>query len=166
MRRGIIVLLLALAGAVTAYYCCFLLGTAEPRALLRSEHPELSWLKDDFRLADAEFQRISALHAGYLPQCKERCSQIDQLNHQLSVLLTEVREVTPQVSTLLAERSRIWAVCQTEMLKHFFEVSRSMPSEQGERYLRWVSTHTHLRQESMSHGQDETTPSPPSTRPR
>ena len=72
MRRGILVLSLALIGALIGYYCCYLLGTSEPRALLRSEHPELSWLKSEFLLTDVEFQRISELHAGYLPQCRER----------------------------------------------------------------------------------------------
>lgn len=154
MRRGLLVLSLALIGALVGYYCCYLLGTAQPRALLRSEHPELSWLKNDFKLTDAEFRRISELHAGYLPQCRERCRQVDRLNDQLSDLLSKVSEVTPELEALLTERARIWSVCQTEMLRHFFEVSRSMSAGQGTRYLEWVSKHTHLRQEAMSHGPD------------
>ena len=159
MRRGILVLSLALIGALVGYYCCYLLGTSEPRALLNSDHPELSWLKNDFRLTDAEFRRISELHTGYLPQCRERCLQVDRLNDQLADTLSKVKEVTPEVAALLTERARIWSVCQTEMLKHFFEVSRSMPADQGTRYLEWVSKNTHLRQEAMSHGRDEGTPS-------
>jgi hypothetical protein len=38
------------------------------------------------------------------------------------------------------------------MVKHFFEVSRSMPSEQGKRYLEWVRVNTCLREQEMNHG--------------
>lgn len=43
--------------------------------------------------------------------------------------------------------------CQAEMLKHFFEVSRAMPPEQGKRYLAWVQEQTCLRQQTMTHGE-------------
>ena len=37
------------------------------------------------------------------------------------------------------------------MLKHFFEVSRTMPPEQGRRYLTWVQEQTCLREQTMNH---------------
>ena len=73
MRRAIVILAVGVAGAAIAYCCFFLMGTATPRALTRSPQPELAWLKHEFKLSDAEFSRISQLHAGYLPQCMERC---------------------------------------------------------------------------------------------
>jgi len=45
------------------------------------------------------------------------------------------------------------ADCQAEMLKHFFEVSRTMPAEQGKRYLAWVQAQTCLHEQTMNHSQ-------------
>jgi hypothetical protein len=152
MRRGILILALGLVGAALAYCCVYLVGTAMPRALMRSEQPELAWLQHEFNLGDAEFKRISELHAGYLPQCMARCRRIDQLNDTLSHALATTTQVTPDIERLLSERAQMRAVCQTEMLKHFFAVSRTMPPEQRKRYLAWVQENTCLREEGMDHG--------------
>ena len=154
MRRGILILALGMAGAVVAYCCFYLMGTATPRALLRSTQPELAWLKHEFNLSDTEFTRISQLHAGYLPQCKERCRRIDELNDKLSNTLASATQVTPELEKLLTDRAQMRATCQAEMLKHFFEVSRTMPPEQGKRYLAWARDNTCLRERAMDHGAD------------
>jgi hypothetical protein len=155
MRRGLLILALGLVGAALAYCCFYLMGTATPRALMQSAQPELAWLKREFNLSDAEFTRISQLHAGYLPQCKERCQRIDELNDTLSTTLASATQVTPELEKLLSERAQIRASCQTEMLKHFFEVSRTMPPEQGKRYLAWVRNNTCLREQAMDHGTEK-----------
>jgi hypothetical protein len=152
MRRGVLILALGLVVAALAYCCVYLMGTTTPRALMRSEQPELAWLKHQFNLGDAEFKRISELHAGYLPQCKERCKRIDELNDTLANRLANATEVTPELEKLLSERAQMRATCQAEMLKHFFEVSRTMPPEQGKRYLAWVRENTCLREQAMDHG--------------
>jgi hypothetical protein len=159
MRRGVLFLILALGCAIGAYYGSYHAATMKPRALLTSEHPELSWLKDEFKLGETEYQRITELHASYLPQCEKRCAQIEKLNDQLSSTLSNLTHVTSEVDSLLTERAQLSAVCQREMLKHFLEVSQTMPREQGKRYLDWISKNSHLRQESMSHGGSETSPS-------
>ena len=154
MKRGLLILTLGLAGAVIAFCCVYRMGTATPRALRQSAQPELAWLKHEFNLGDAEFKRISQLHEGYLPQCMERCRHIDQLNGTLSNALVTATQVTPEIEKLLSERAQMRASCQTEMLKHFFEVSRTMPPEQGKRYLAWVRENTCLREQAMDHGLD------------
>src|SRR4029434_8395152 len=117
MRRGLLILALGLVGAALAYCCVYLMGTATPRALMQSAQPELAWLKQTLNLGDAQFTRISQLHARYLPQCKERCQRIDELNDTLSTTLASATQVTPEVEKLLSERAQIRASCQTEMLK-------------------------------------------------
>jgi hypothetical protein len=42
---------------------------------------------------------------------------------------------------LLAERSKMRADCEAEMLQHFLGISRTMPPEQGRQYLAWVEQH-------------------------
>lgn len=154
MKRGLLILGLGVVGAVVAYCCVYLMGTAKPRAMIQSLKPELAWLMHEFNLGDAEFKRISELHAGYLPQCMERCRRIDELNDKLSNTLASATQVTPEMEKLLNERAQMRATCQAEMLKHFFEVSRTMPPEQGKRYLAWARDNTCLREQPMDHGAD------------
>ena len=155
MKRGLLILTLGLVGAVVAFCCVYRMGTATPRALRQSAQPELAWLKHEFNLGDAEFKRISVLHAGYLPQCQERCRRVDELNDKLTNALATATHVTPDIETLLKERAQMRATCQSEMLKHFFEVIRTMPPEQGQRYLAWVRDNTCLRKQAMDHGTDD-----------
>jgi hypothetical protein len=157
MKRGLLILVLGLAAGWAAFYCLYRMGTATPRALLQSPQPELAWLKHEFKLDDAEFQRIAALHAGYQPRCRARCEQIERLNDRLSAALTDAAHLTPELEKLLGERAQMRATCQAEMLKHFFEVSRAMPPEQGRRYLAWAREHTCLSEAGMDHGQENRT---------
>lgn len=151
MRRGFLILGLGVTAAVAAYFCVYLAGTTGPRTWLQNRQPELVWLKQEFKLSDAEFARVSQLHEAYLPQCRERCRLIRQMNEQLSRLLATSSGVTPAVETALAERATMRGECQAAMLKHFFEVSRTMPPEQGRRYLAWVQEQTCLREQMMNH---------------
>lgn len=154
MKRGLLILGLGVVGAVLAYYCVYLIGTATPRAMMQSPQPELAWLKHEFNLGDAEFKRISELHDDYLPQCIERCRRIDESNGRLFKTLDTATEITPDIETLLKERAQLRATCQSEMLEHFFEVSRTMPPEHGRRYLAWARDNTCLREQAMDHGAD------------
>lgn len=133
-------------GMFAAFYH---LGTARCREMMREAQPELAWLKKEFNLTDAEYARITALHQAYLPQCAKRCSVIDELNTRLKASLAEAAPVTAEVENLLAERARVRAQCETEMLKHFQEVSRLMTPEQSRRYLSWVQEETVLRPQAM-----------------
>jgi hypothetical protein len=130
-----------------------LLGTTTPRAWLRNQQPELAWLKHEFNLSDSQFARISQLHEGYLPQCKERCRHIEELNNKLMKAIGATAQITPEIEKLLADRARMRADCQAEMLRHFFDVSRAMPADQGKRYLAWVQTQTCLHEQAMNHTQ-------------
>ena len=152
MKRGILILALGLVVAALAYCCVYLMGTATPRALMRSAQPELAWLKHEFNVSDSELSRISKLHGAYLSQCKEHCRQIENLNNKLTKAIGSAAQVTPEIEKLLDERGRMRTECQAEMLKHFFAVSQTMPPEQGKRYLAWVQEHTCLSEPLMNHG--------------
>jgi hypothetical protein len=134
-----------------AYVCVYLAGTRSSRGWLRSDEPALAWLKHEFNLNDAEFTRIARLHQAYLPQCRERCQQIERINQQLTQAIASATQVTPEIVTILDARGRLQAQCQAAMLKHFFEISQAMPPEQGRRYLNWVQKQTCLNQQSASH---------------
>ncbi len=147
MKKGPAILLLGLLLSAAAFVGFYYLGTAHCRAMMRQPQPELAWLRNEFHLSDAEFARISQLHEAYLPKCRERCRRIAEENTKLQQLLARSTTVTPEIQALLAERAKMRADCEAEMLQHFLEVSRTMPAEQGRRYLAWV------QQESSLHGQ-------------
>jgi hypothetical protein len=60
--------------------------------------------------------------------------------------------MTPEIEAAVAESARLRGECQRNMLKHFYEVSRTMPPEQGRRYLAWVQERTCLSGEGMMSG--------------
>ena len=151
MRNGIIILLLGLAAAAAAYGCVYFVCMSPIRSLQRSEKPELAWLKDEFNLNDADFKRISELHAAYLPQCREMCREIEASNVKLQTLLSGAMNMSPEITAGLAESARLRSECQTMMLRHFFQVSQTMPPEQGRRYLSWVKEKTFLPDFGMPH---------------
>jgi hypothetical protein len=153
MKKTWIILFAGIAIAVAAYLTCYSICTAPSRALAREPEPELAWLKKEFHLNDAEFQRVSEMHSTYLSGCAERCRKIDEKNEKLKQLLGATNAVTPEVEQLLLEAARLRAECQKQMLQHFYEVSRTMPADQGQRYLAWVQQRTILpdSHEEMHH---------------
>jgi hypothetical protein len=149
MKRGLIILAFGLAVAAAAYACSFFMCTSPARALQRSPQPELAWLKDEFKLSDSEFQRISELHAAYLPRCAEMCKRIDAQNARLEKLLAGATNSSPEIEAALQEGAQLRAECQTTMLRHFFQVSQTMPAEQGQRYMAWVKEKVFAPNEEM-----------------
>jgi len=144
MKKGVLILVFGLIAAAAAYGCIYLACTASTRSLQRSDKPELAWLKEEFNLNDAEFKRVSDLHEAYLPQCREMCIQIDAQNTKLQKLLAGATDLSPEIERELVESSRLRTECQTMMLRHFFQVSQTMPPEQGRRYLSWVEAKAFL----------------------
>jgi hypothetical protein len=144
MRRAWVVLFAGLLIAAAAYFGIYYAGTAASRRLEQSETPELAWLKAEFHLGDAEFQRVCQVHEGYLAGCAERCRRIDEKNADLKRLLADAKTITPEIEKTLNEAAQLRAACQKQMLQHFYEVSQTMPPEQGLRYLAWVQQRTVL----------------------
>lgn len=154
MKKSPLILVLGLLASGLAFSGFYYLGTIRCRDMMRDSKPELAWLKKEFKLSDAEFTRISQLHEAYLPQCRERCKRIKEQDEKLQQLLAQSKTVTPEIQNLLAERARTRAECEAEMLKHFLEVSRTMPPKQGERYLAWIQEQTSLRGQGMQDRHD------------
>ena len=75
---------------------------------------------------------------------------IDAQNVELQKLLVGATNVTPKIESALAQASRLRAECQAMMLRHFMQVSQTMPPEQGRRYLAWVKEKAFLPNYGMS----------------
>ena len=138
------ILLLGIVLALAAYFTFYYASTARSRRMERMDAPELAWLQDQFHLTDAEFARIRQMHEAYLEGCAQRCANIDEVNQHLRMLLAATNTVTPEIERTLAQAAALRAECQAKMLQHFYEVSRTMPAEQGRRYLEWVQQQTIL----------------------
>ncbi len=147
--RAAFILLLGVVLGLTACCAIYLAGTAPHRALLHSQEPELAWLRKEFHLSDAEFARISQLHAAYLPECAERCRLINAKNAELKEMLVKRPTPTLEIEKALTDAAQLRLECQKNMLKHFIQVSQTMPPEQGQRYLAWVQEKTLLSSHAM-----------------
>lgn len=142
MKRPWLILAAGITAALIAYAAAYYAGSASYRGMMVSNTPELAWLKQEFSIPDAEFDRISKLHQAYSAACQERCARIDAKNDQLKSLLAATRTVTPAVEAALREAALLRAECQARMLEHFYLVSETMPPPQRERYLAWVINRT------------------------
>jgi hypothetical protein len=132
------ILLAALVTGYTAFWLCTFFGTAEMRSASSDPDPGLIWLRHEFHLTDAEFQRIKALHAAYAEKCDVMCQQIMSANAALDAAISKNEGVTPEVQQALAEVSRVQQDCQQSMLAHMYEVSARMDPNSAERYLRMM----------------------------
>jgi hypothetical protein len=150
MKRAWLIIVGGLLLAFGAYAGFYYAGMARCASMMRSATPELAWLKAEFQLSDDDFARISRMHEAYLAGCAERCRLIDEKNAHLKHLLASTNTVTPEIEQTLAEAAALRAECQKKMLEQFYEVSRTMPANQGKRYLEWVQSQTVL---SDSHSQ-------------
>jgi hypothetical protein len=144
MKRPLLILIAGLLLAVGGYCGIYYAGTAKSCCTAPGNAPELAWLKEEFHLGDADFQRVTEMHDRYLAGCAERCRVIDAKNAALARLLAATNRITPEIEKSLAESALLRAECQKIMLQHFYEVSRSMPPEQAKRYLDWVQSKTVL----------------------
>jgi len=129
MTRSVRIVLLAalmVIGLAAASYFCALRLCARKLA-----SDDLAWLKREFRLQENEMQRIRQLHEGYQPKCREMCEKIAVKRAQLEKTLEAGESPDEQLVQLAALRAQ----CQAQMLRHFQDVSRAMPPQQGRRYL-------------------------------
>ena len=136
------ILSLGLLGAITAYAAIYFTTTAPARAALCSNQPELAWLKQEFKIDDAQFARICEMHAAYLPKCRELCARIQAKNAVLSAKIAKTNAITADMDKEMTEIAQLQADCRKNMLDHFLAVSRAMPPEQARRYLEWVTDQT------------------------
>lgn len=155
MRRSPFILLLVLAGGIVVFAASYLLAQRVCAKHAGSTADDLDWLRQEFRLTDAEMTRVRSLHDGFLPQCGEMCRRIAVKKGELESALAGTTNVTAVAEQKLSELAALRVQCQAQMLRHFAEVSQAMPPEQGKRYLAEMQRitlgfHEQIEQ-SMSH---------------
>jgi len=135
MKRPLIVVFAAVVAAVGLFAAAYFIGQRVCATQMTRASDDLDWLRQEFHLSDAELARVRQLHNGYLPKCEAMCKQIAAKKRELEAALTGAINLTPEAEATLKELAALRAQCQTQMLRHFVEVSQAMPPEQGRRYL-------------------------------
>jgi hypothetical protein len=109
------------------------------REILRPrESPQevgLRWLKDEYHLDNATFERISSLHRNYFMQCKKMCRQLENAERPL---LWPGRRRTPQpneVTDSLKKEQALCSDCEKAATDHLKQVAALMPQETGKLFL-------------------------------
>ena len=135
MNRSLIILLGALALGAALFAGSYFVSQRATVMCCVNPADDLSWLKSEFHLSDAEMAHIRELHEGYQPKCAEICAQIATAKRELSALVGNGTHLTAEAQAKLNEIAALRSECQSNMLQHFVAVSQAMPPEQGRRYL-------------------------------
>lgn len=134
MRRLVVVLALVVAVGVTTYVVCYrraMVAVVTPDGTDR----ELGWLKREFALAPAQYEKVLALHHAYRPICADHCTRYIAVRRQFDELLKNQAGWSPAVAAAIADQARIQGECHASMLKYAYDVAACMSPEQGRRYL-------------------------------
>jgi hypothetical protein len=135
MNRSLLILLGALALGVAVFTGSYIASQRVCVVTMSRSMDDLSWLRDEFHLSEAEMTRIRQLHEGYLPQCARMCALIAAKEADVQTALGNGTNVTIEAQKQLTELGELRAQCQAQMLRHFIAVSETMPPEEGQRYL-------------------------------
>jgi len=119
------------------YSCIYFVCTSVRAQLQQSEKPELAWLKEEFKLSDAEFQARGRASRRLPSTMPGDVREIDSRNAKLEALLSEATNHDTGDHRRPHREFAAALECQAMMLRHFFEVSQTMPPVQGRRYLAW-----------------------------
>ena len=133
--RSLVMLLGALALAAAVFAGSYFVSQRACVTTMTRSADELSWLRDEFHLSDAQMARVRQLHEGYMPQCAKMCALIAAKKAEVQTALGNGTNVTAEAQQKLMELGELRARCQAQMIQHFITVSQAMPPEQGQRYL-------------------------------
>ena len=155
MRRSLLILCaIVLIGLVVAS-SGFLAARHWYSQRMDASRDDLAWIQAEFQLSDSQLQHIRLLHEGYLPQCRDFCARIADKKLEIEQLIQAGKMPNSELDNKLQEIASLRAQCQANMLRHFQEVSATMPKEQGQRYLaemKRLTLGSHEQYEkSMSH---------------
>ncbi len=134
MKKLLMVLALVVAVGTTTYVVCY------RRAMVAVVTPdgtdaELDWLKSEFALTPAQYEKVLALHHAYRPVCADHCTRFIAARRQLDDVLKHQASWSPAAAAAIAEQAQIQGECHASMLKYAYDVAACMSPEQGRRYL-------------------------------
>lgn len=139
MRKGLLIVALAIAVAVGGYSLYYRCATASTHAMLARPDGEMEWLRHEYHLGDTQFSRIQQLHREYAPKCDLMCEKIAKANARLDQLIKANKTFTPEVDAAMKECVTVQAECRRALLEHVYVVSAEMSPEDGARYVQMMT---------------------------
>src|SRR5258707_15081716 len=76
---------------------------------------ELGWLKREFALDSAHYEKVVALHHAYSPVCAEHCTRYVAAHRRLGDLLKNKASWSPERNAAFAEQAPIQSESQSSM---------------------------------------------------
>ncbi len=86
----------ALVAGVIAFYGCNFFATRDLREMAAAPNGGLEWLRREFHLSGAQFQKIEALQSAYAPVCNEMCRLVQKECQQQ--MLAHIYQVSAQMN--------------------------------------------------------------------
>jgi hypothetical protein len=133
MKKGLFIIAV-IAMAIITYFGVHRSVTMEARAVLRSECPELAWLKREYALSDHQFGKIQELHNLHDVECQNHCRALATTQQELQKLIISEPLQSPPVQNALQAWRNQQVISQDSILKHMENVSNEMDLAQGRRY--------------------------------
>ena len=135
MKRVLIFILCAGMAAGVAFMITRWAGAAKSLPL----EGQLSWLKAEFRLSEAQVAAIKVLHEDYVPVCQTHCAKIQEARRAAGIAAKNAAGgdsgAKAAEEAALAELRRVEAVCQDATRAHLLRVAAVMEAAQGERFI-------------------------------
>ncbi len=142
MKRGIIILVTAVAVGLCMFWCSHLMlapRISESAKTMPKENgsllPELHWLKDWLHLDDGQMQKVKALHLAYLPKCEDLCHRVYLSNEDILALSAQSTTVDAKMRSAMDERAKLAVECQQALLEHVYQTAACLRPEQSRKYL-------------------------------
>lgn len=137
--KTLLVLAIALGVSLGGYFTYYQCVTKPTREMLTRVGGEIEWLRDEYRLSDAQFNRIRKLHDEYAPQCDLLCEKIGKANARLAQLIKTNGTFTPELDAAVTECFAVQAECRRALLRHIYEVGAEMSPKEGARYVQMMT---------------------------
>jgi len=141
MKKGLFILILALAVGIAAFLAVRSQRQTAHHAVLLDTLPELAWLRTELQLTDAQFRQASELHTAYRPVCAEMCKRITSAHTELERIARTTRSTTPELTAAIQNHARVHAECQQKMLEHLYQTAALLDQKQASRYLEAMIPH-------------------------
>lgn len=141
MKKGLLILVLALAAGAAAFMLARSHRQSAHNELLLDRMPELAWLRTELKLSEVQFQEASELHAAYRPICAEMCHNLAGTHARLETLAQSGRGMTPELENAIRNHARVHAECQQKMLEHLYQTAALLDDKQAARYLETMIPH-------------------------
>lgn len=139
MKKLLLLLVSAAAIGLASYICYYHHAMAAVVVTPDGTDAELAWLKREFALTPAQYEKILGLHRAYQPVCAGHCARYMAAQQRLESLLQKQTAWSPDEGAALDEIARVRSECHQAMLHYAYAVAACMSPDEGRRYLDMIN---------------------------